>query len=267
RVPRRPRPPPMPDCAPLTDAEYRTALEAFASRQPMPIRAWQMRLGVKADGVAGPVTRAALEAARAPQAPGALDAPDVYAALRASGVLAYRANAHAPRIAQALADYEINTPLRAAHFLAQILVETGGLRWLTELASGQAYEGRRDLGNTQKGDGPRFKGRGMIQTTGRANYKALADHLRAKGEPEWDVVSEPKLVADTFAAAAAGFWWQNNGANAVADGGDTERDVQRVSRLVNRGNANSTKKANHEAERIAAFRDVAKALREAGAWR
>jgi putative chitinase len=63
----------------------------------------------------------------------------------------------------------INTPLRQAHFLAQVGHESGGFIYNEELASGEAYNGRADLGNTHPGDGPRFKGRGLIQLTGRAN--------------------------------------------------------------------------------------------------
>src|SRR5512134_1807593 len=73
-------------------------------------------------------------------------------------------------LAEAMPANDINTPLRIAHFLAQLGHESGDLRYSEELASGIAYEGRLDLGNTQPGDGMRFKGRGLIQLTGRANY-------------------------------------------------------------------------------------------------
>jgi putative chitinase len=82
---------------------------------------------------------------------------------------------YAGPLAAKMAAAAITTPLRQAHFLAQLGHESGELRYTEELASGDAYEGRRDLGNTVPGDGRRFKGRGLIQLTGRANYQAYGD--------------------------------------------------------------------------------------------
>ena len=70
----------------------------------------------------------------------------------------------------AMYEFHINSPLRQAAFIAQIAHESGELRYVKEIASGAAYEGRKDLGNTQPGDGMRYKGRGLIQITGRNNY-------------------------------------------------------------------------------------------------
>ena len=121
--------------------------------------------------------------------------------------------------------FEIDSPARIRHFLAQIAHESGGLRWLEELADGRAYEGRRDLGNTQSGDGPRFKGAGVIQLTGRANYEAFAQFI---GDP--GVMEGHAYVATHYPFTSAGFWWHRNGINAEVDRGASCR---RISRLVN----------------------------------
>jgi putative chitinase len=102
--------------------------------------------------------------------------------------------------------YNINTALRQAHFLAQVCHESGQLRYTEELASGDAYEGRvRGLGNTQPGDGRRFKGRGLIQLTGRANYQAFGRAVNR------DFLTEPnqRLLAtdpDLATQVACWFW-------------------------------------------------------------
>lgn len=121
--------------------------------------------------------------------------------------------------------FEITTPARIRHFLAQIGHESGGLRWMQELADGTAYEGRRDLGNTQPGDGPRFKGAGVIQLTGRANYDSFSRFI---GDPE--VMQGCSYVASRYPFTSAGFWWHNNRANRLVDGGASCR---RISQLVN----------------------------------
>lgn len=87
-------------------------------------------------------------------------------------------------------------PTAKAAIMAQCHKETGGFKWFEEFASGEAYEGNvRNLGNTQPGDGPRFKGRGFIQITGRANYKKGGDYIKV------DLISNPKLAAQKEAAA------------------------------------------------------------------
>jgi len=96
------------------------------------------------------------------------------------------------------------TPLERAHFLAQTNHESGNFIYKEEIASGTAYEGRKDLGNTQPGDGVRYKGRGYIQLTGRANYKKYGPIAGA------DFVGNPAEVATKYYADTACLFWKSN---------------------------------------------------------
>lgn len=127
--------------------------------------------------------------------------------------------------------HQINTPLRIAHFLAQIGHESGCLRYTEEIADGSAYEGRADLGNTQPGDGPRFKGRGLIQLTGRANYRAYG---KACGH-DFENRTDPALVATdpNLAVDVAGWFWTSRNLNQLADRDDLEAVTRRVNGGLN----------------------------------
>jgi putative chitinase len=112
-------------------------------------------------------------------------------------------------------EFEINTPEREAMFLAQVAHESGGFNYVRELASGGAYEGRLNLGNTEPGDGIRYKGRGLIQITGRANYAACAAALGV------DYIAEPELLERPIdATRSAGWYWSSRKLNSIADKGD-----------------------------------------------
>lgn len=127
-----------------------------------------------------------------------------------------------------LEKFGINTPLRIAAFLSQIAHESGSLLYTEELASGIKYEGRKDLGNTKKGDGVKYKGRGLIQITGRANYEEVSKSLGM------DFVEQPELLKTTvWAALSAGLWWnkRSNKLNIAAD----SRDIKRITKIVNGG--------------------------------
>jgi putative chitinase len=127
-----------------------------------------------------------------------------------------------------LAKYEINTPLRAAHFLAQVGHESASLRYVEEIASGAAYEGRKNLGNVFKGDGVKFKGRGVIQLTGRDNYRAYSEYAGI------DFIKTPKLLAEApHCIDSAGWFWRirSGNLNPIAD----KDDVRLITRRINGG--------------------------------
>lgn len=119
--------------------------------------------------------------------------------------------------------YDISNERRMAAWLATLAVESGELKYQEELASGAAYEGRKDLGNTQKGDGRAFKGHGRIQITGRANHEAYTKYLKKSGHlPFVDFVAEPKKLAqEPYATDSAGWFWAvYKKLNPIADKGD-----------------------------------------------
>lgn len=124
---------------------------------------------------------------------------------------------------QTLDEFEINTPQRIRMFLAQIGHESGQLRYVKELASGEAYEGRKDLGNTSPGDGVRYKGRGLIQITGKSNYVLASLGL---GLP---LVEKPELLEESGnAVRSAGWFWNKKNLNSLADMGMFREITKRI---------------------------------------
>lgn len=112
----------------------------------------------------------------------------------------------------AMAEYYIDTPRRQAAFIAQLSHESGSLKYTEEIASGEAYEGRKDLGNVLEGDGKRFKGRGLMQITGRTNYSMLSKELK------YDFIANPESLSKPGPAcfSAAWFWYAHH-LNRLAD--------------------------------------------------
>ena len=145
----------------------------------------------------------------------------------AVGCTPERADLFAPHLSAACRYYGIDTPERLAAFLAQIGHESGSLRYVREIADGSAYEGRRDLGNLVPGDGTRYRGRGLIQLTGRDNYRQMRDLLDHLGPP--DFLDFPAALEEPqWAAWSAAAWWHSRHLSDLADAGDFDAITRRI---------------------------------------
>ena len=117
--------------------------------------------------------------------------------------------------------FQVNTKDRQAAFLAQVGHESGQLKYAEEVASGRAYEGRKDLGNVNPGDGMKFKGRGLIQVTGRANYKLFDEWLHKNNylTINQSIIDNPEIVSlNPEIAVLSAFWyWDLHKLNNLAD--------------------------------------------------
>lgn len=175
------------------------------------VKRLQAALGVPADGVAGPQTFTAL-----------------FAKCGANGDRASELGLAANRW---LAEFGVmDSPLRLAHFLAQLIHESGGFRYMEEIwgptAAQRSYEGRTDLGNIKPGDGRWFKGRGPIQITGRANYRTYGRRIGI------DIERHPELAAiPSIGLHLALEYWKAKGLNALAD----RDDINAITRKINGG--------------------------------
>jgi putative chitinase len=131
-----------------------------------------------------------------------------------------------PLLIKYMTMYDITTNARIAAFLAQIIHESGNFYYTKEIASGKAYEGRKDLGNVNAGDGVKYKGRGFIQITGRANYAQLSKATQI------DFLNSPELLESAENAVMSACWWWNmKGLNKMAD----NYEFIRITKVINGG--------------------------------
>lgn len=141
---------------------------------------------------------------------------------RQAGIIA----AIGPVLPAVFGEFDIVTPRRIEHFLAQAAHESDGFCTTEEYASGTAYEGRKDLGNTRPGDGARYKGRGIFQLTGRANYRSYGRLLGL------DLEEQPARAADAITSLRiACLYWRERKIGAMAE----EDDLLRVTLAINGG--------------------------------
>lgn len=142
------------------------------------------------------------------------------------------ATTYLPYLNSAMDEAQINTVARQAAFLAQVAHESVELKYFEEIASGADYEGRKDLGNIKPGDGRRYKGRGPLQLTGRANYHLAGQALGI------DLENNPACATDLDVAFRVSCWfWNNKKLSPFADKGDFEAITYRINGGYN-GKAN-----------------------------
>lgn len=122
--------------------------------------------------------------------------------------------------------YGVTTYLRVCHFLAQAAHEAASFQTLREYASGAAYEGRKDLGNVKPGDGVRYKGRGIFQLTGRANYRDIGNKIGMDLENNPELAESPEVSVLTALE-----YWKSRNLNVLAD----RDDVEGITRKINGG--------------------------------
>lgn len=157
-----------------------------------------------------------------------------------------------PHLVSAMVEFNITNYLRASAFLATIAVESMEFRYFEEIASGSAYEGRADLGNTQPGDGKKYKGRGVIQVTGRANSELCLKFLNLPA-------GQPELLAELSNAfrSAGWFWDPHRNLNPLAD----QRQFLTTQIRVN-GKNKKTGQPNGWNERLAYYEHALRVLPE-----
>ena len=137
------------------------------------------------------------------------------------------ASVFVPVLNAAMVRYQIIGSKRVAAFIAQIGHESGQLKYVKEIwgptAAQARYEGRKDLGNTVTGDGSKYRGRGLIQITGRANYMACREALGI------DLIKQPELLEKPqHACMSAAWFWASRGLNTLADAGRFDQITQRI---------------------------------------
>jgi putative chitinase len=237
------------------------AVTNFGPKTEAAVKAWQSANGLTADGIVGPATWAKIMGESA-----ATPTPIVSTPIAPVGGLKLdKLKGHIPdaviaMIPDTAAKFQINTPLRLAHFLAQCGHESGGFRatqenlnysakglagifkkyFPTEAAAAayarnpqkianKVYGNRMGNGNEASGEGYKFRGRGYIQLTGKENYTAFG---KAIGE---DILSNPDKVASTYALLSAAWFFSKNGLHKMADGGATDAVVTSITKRVNGG--------------------------------
>ena len=159
---------------------------------------------------------------------------------------AYRVDKYLPLLNKYMSEYKITGVYRESAFIAQILHESGKFFYTQEIASGKAYEFRKELGNTSAGDGVKYKGRGFLQITGKFNYQKISKSLGI------DFVNKPELLClPAYCVESACWMWVNMGLNILAD----NQEFKTITRRINGG-------LNGYAHRLSFYNKALKVLKD-----
>ena len=246
------------------------AVTNFGPKTEAAVKAWQAAHGLVADGIVGPATWAKIMGEDTPPPP-----PPVQTIAPVGGLKLDKLKGHIPdaviqMIPDTAAKFQINTPLRLAHFLAQCGHESGGFRltqenlnysakglmgifkkyFPTEAIANQyqrnpqkiankVYASRMGNGAEASGEGYKFRGRGYIQLTGKDNYTAFGKSI---GE---DICANPDKVASQYALLSAAWFFSKNGLHKMADEGATDTVVTKITKRVNGGTIGLADRIKH----------------------
>ena len=246
------------------------AVTNFGPKTEAAVKAWQAAHGLDADGIVGDKTWAMIMA-EGQSVPAPVETPIApIGGLKLDKLKGHIPDAVISMIPDTAAKFQINTPLRLAHFLAQCGHESGGFRatqenlnysakglngifkkyFPTEAAAtpyarqpekiaNKVYGGRMGNGLEASGEGYKFRGRGYIQLTGKENYTAFG---KAIGE---DILANPDKVASTYALLSAAWFFSKNGLHKMADGGATDAVVTSITKRVNGGTIGLADRIKH----------------------
>ncbi len=235
----------------------------FGPKTEIAVKSWQSSNGLTADGIVGDGTWSKMFSEGTVSAPTVITEPapvKSVGGLKLEGLRGHIPDAVITQIPDTAAKFEINTPLRLAHFLAQCGHESGGFRLTKEnlnysakglngtfkkyfptLDSAVPYErkpdkiankvygGRMGNGPESSGDGAKFCGRGYIQLTGKDNYTAFGKSINE------DMSSNPDKGASSYALLSAAWFFNKNGLHKMADGGSSDAVVTSITKRVNGG--------------------------------
>ena len=199
---------------------------SFGPNTEKSVKDWQKKNGLTSDGVVGDATWVKLfgNSTTQPVISGGVLKLEKLKGVIPDGVIA--------QIPDTATKFNITTNLRLAHFLSQCAHESGNFKYTKELGNDayfQKYEGRKTLGNTQPGDGIKFKGRGFIQLTGRVNYEKFSKFC---GE---DCVTNPDLVSTKYPMMSAAYFFDKNKLWSICDGGFDDETVKKLTKRINGG--------------------------------